>query len=129
MRNKGFTLVELIVVIAILGILGAIAVPMFRGYITDAKVSEAKAVLHEIRLLQEQYYADRRTYLAAADTAALEANLPGFEPSARVKANYNFKVEPAAGGTIATTFLATAEPQHASLGGNLTLNHRNEQNW
>jgi len=37
--------------------------------------------------------------------------------------------EAAAGGTIATTFLATAEPQHASLGGNLTLNHKNEQNW
>lgn len=129
MRKRGFTIVELMVVVAILGILGAIAVPMFRGYITDAKVAEAKAVLHEIRLLQEQYYADRRTYLAAADTAALEAGLPGFEPSARVKGNYNFKVEPDAGGTIADSFIATAEPQHASLGGNLTLNHLNEQNW
>lgn len=129
--RRGFTLVELMIVVAILGVLGVLAIPAYQRYVTDAKVSEAKAVLHEIRLLQEQYFADRRTYLEGADTAALEADLYGFEPSARVKANYNFKVEAgtATGNTIANSFIATAEPQHTSLGGDLTLNHLNEQSW
>ncbi|MBE0617913.1 MAG: prepilin-type N-terminal cleavage/methylation domain-containing protein, partial [Proteobacteria bacterium] len=83
MKKNGFTLVELMIVVAILGILAAIAVPMYRGYVTTAKRAEAKSNLETIRLLQEQYYADHREYVEGVyevGTTTLQANLPGFQP-------------------------------------------------
>ena len=43
--SNGFTFVELIVFVAVLGFLGAIAIPMYNGYVSDAKKKSAKAVL------------------------------------------------------------------------------------
>ncbi|MHB8766768.1 MAG: type IV pilin protein [Deferrisomatales bacterium] len=124
--KKGFTLVELMMVVAILGILAAIAVPMYSGYIASSKKAEAKSNLETIRLLQEQYYADRRSYVAGADTAALKAALPGFEPGDPARLYYGYKVEAGAAG-IATSFTATATPGANAPAGNLTIDHQNNK--
>ncbi|MDF1554117.1 MAG: prepilin-type N-terminal cleavage/methylation domain-containing protein [Deferrisomatales bacterium] len=126
MRRNGFTLVELMIVVAILGILAAIAVPTYRGYVATAKQSEAKANLETLRLLEEQYFADNRTYLAGADTAALIANLPGFEPGNVADLLYVYKVEAGTSGDIATSFRATATAG-ANATGVFTINEKNEK--
>ncbi len=127
MNRKGFTLVELMIVVAILGILTAVAIPMYRGYVGNAKKSEAKAQLETIRLLQEQFYADNRTYVAGADTAALMAALPGFEPGNVADLHYTYSVAANAGTSndIATSFLATATPKASAPAGNLTIDETN----
>jgi prepilin-type N-terminal cleavage/methylation domain-containing protein len=56
--NKGFTFVELMIAVAILGIIAAIAAPMYRGYISNAKQSAAKAVVDQMPVLVETYRAD-----------------------------------------------------------------------
>ena len=127
MKRNGFTLVELMIVVAILGILAAVAVPLYRGYIAGAKRQEAKSNLETIRLLEEQYYADHRTYLAGADAAALKANLSGFEPGTNLL--YDYKVEAGSTGSIATSFLATAIPSANAPAGNFTINDKNEKSW
>jgi len=63
LRNKkGFTLIELMIVVAIIGILAAIAIPNFMSYQCKAKQSEAKSALGQIKVMQEAYRAEHDTY-------------------------------------------------------------------
>ena len=54
--SKGYTLLELLVVIAIIGILAAVGVPMYQGYISDAKAKDAQNTLQSIALQQKSYF-------------------------------------------------------------------------
>lgn len=65
-NKKGFTLIELMIVVAIIGILAAIAIPNFMNYQCKAKQSEAKSNLGNIRSMEEAYYAEYDTYAGVA---------------------------------------------------------------
>jgi general secretion pathway protein G len=62
MRNKGFTLLELLFVLAIIALLAGIAVPMFGGSIDRARESALKEDLHNFRKAIDDYYADAGKY-------------------------------------------------------------------
>ena len=64
-QNRGFTLVELLVVVAVIGILAAIAVPQYSDHVMRSKIAEATATLSEHRVRMEQYFQDNRTYVGA----------------------------------------------------------------
>lgn len=65
--NKGFTLIELMIVVAIIGILAAIAIPNFMAYQCKAKQSEAKSNLGNILTMEEAYFAEHDTYSSLAN--------------------------------------------------------------
>lgn len=61
-KNKGFTLIELMIVIAIIGILAAIAIPQFQVYRSRGFNAAAMADMHNICITQEAYYVDHDIY-------------------------------------------------------------------
>jgi prepilin-type N-terminal cleavage/methylation domain-containing protein len=108
--KKGFTLVELMIVVAIMGVLAAIAVPLYTGYIEDARQSEATANLQVIRTLEEQNLADAGVYVAGSYTetsTTLQTALEGFQPGPATELSYDYVVDPVTGGAN-PTFLAKA---------------------
>jgi type IV pilus assembly protein PilE len=60
--NKGITLIELLVVIVIIGILAAIAVPVYTNYMQRARRADAKTALEQLRASQEMFRAERGSY-------------------------------------------------------------------
>lgn len=71
---QGFTLIELMMVVVIVGILAAIALPAYNDYITRGKLPDATNTLADTRIRLEQYFQDNRTYL---DVGAITFTCPG----------------------------------------------------
>ena len=65
-RSKGFTLIELMIVVAIIAILAAIAIPQYKRFQLKSKTAEAKVNLGAIKTCEEAFYGEHDTYLAAA---------------------------------------------------------------
>ena len=61
--QKGFTLIELMIVVVVIGILSAIATPSYVDYVKRGKAAEATSTLADLRVKMEQYYQDNRTYV------------------------------------------------------------------
>lgn len=61
-RERGFTLIEVMITVVIIGILASIAVPMYSDYVIRGKIPEATSALASMRIRLEQYYQDHRDY-------------------------------------------------------------------
>lgn len=74
--NKGFTLIEVMVTVAIIGILAAIALPSYTDYVKRGKIVEAPGNLADIRVKMEQYYQDNRNYAGTQCSSACGVACP-----------------------------------------------------
>ena len=112
-RNKhisGYTLIELMVSVAIIGILAGIAVPVYNSYISLSASSAGTENVATLRLFQENYRLEMDTYLAGTHTAGaassvLTTNL-NWDPDDNDK--YTYTVTPGTTGNIATSLTITA---------------------
>ena len=83
-REEGFTLIELLVVIIIIGILAAIAIPVFLSQRKKGYDAQAKSDLRNLATLQETYFTDNNKYQVFTDTASAKLALTDYKPSSNV---------------------------------------------
>jgi type IV pilus assembly protein PilE len=78
-KNLGFTIIELMIVITIVGVLAAIGAPMYQDYVMKSRRSDAYAALQQVAAAQERYFSSTRQYVASADPFNNKATLPSPE--------------------------------------------------
>jgi type IV pilus assembly protein PilE len=101
-RHAGFTLIEVLITVAIVGILAAIALPSYNDYILRSKIIDGTAKLGDFRLQMEKYFLDNRRY---ADTPGGSAcGIPDPTPGA----SDNFAITCVPGNNPDTQYTVTA---------------------
>lgn len=91
-REYGFTLIEMMIVIIIVGILAAAAVPMYTGYIRRAYTAEAKATLGAIRSAELVWYAEHKAFLSIPVTFEESQKWPEAVAGAGIEAAFGLDV-------------------------------------
>lgn len=103
MRNQhGFTLIELMIAVAIIAILSAIAVPQYSEYVMRSRITEATMALSDQRLKMERFFQDNRSFTPTALPAACTANTVAPPPGPTAHFTFVCNV------TSATTYTVTA---------------------
>jgi type IV pilus assembly protein PilE len=74
-KEKGFTLIELMIVVAIIGVIGAIAVPSYNSYMLKSRRSDAKVGMAKVADRQERYYLQNNTYTTSLADLGLTGDL------------------------------------------------------
>jgi len=102
-KRAGFTLIELMIAVAIIAILAGIAVPQYSQYLIKSRRAAAQAFMVDVADRQKQYFLDKRSY--AIDPGAIVTL--GMSVPSEVSANYTVAVT---AGVDAPSFVITATP-------------------
>lgn len=115
---QGFTLIEIMVAVAIVAILAAVALPQYKDYVTRSRLADASTGLSTMRAQMERYFQDNRTY---ADTGNFVSPCNNATVSARTFGNF---VVSCSGTPDGTSFLLQAVGNGPANGFTYTINQQ-----
>ncbi len=130
---KGFTLIELMITVAIVAILASIAYPAYQDQVRSSRRSDAQGVLTSFALAMERFYTSNNTYLGAAGTQLVPANsgspwiFATEAPLDGATKYYNLTIKT---GATKTTYTLVATPKGAQAdNGNMELDSTGAKRW
>jgi len=103
-NQQGFTLIELMIVVAIIGIIASIAIPLYTNYMIRSQVSEGMNLSASAKVAATEYFQNFGTFASTNNAAGLEAG-------ANIVGTYVSQVQLVAGGAIEITFGNQVHPQ------------------
>lgn len=124
---SGFTLVELMIVVAIVGILSSIAYPAYEAYVLKGRIADGTSILSAKRGQIEQFFQDNRTYVDAPGCAADSTSSQNFDFSCTTESGTAFTLEATGKGpmsefsyTLDQSGAKTSSSSHAGWSGSDT---------
>lgn len=117
MKRRGFTLIELMVVLAIVGIMAAVAYPSFHRYVVRSKRAQAQALLQQLMQQQERYYSQNNRYIvfSAGASDPQQKLFRWWSGNSAADSAYELAGLPCADTTIAQCVQLTATPGTANV--------------
>jgi len=124
---NGFTLIELMIVIAIIGVLVGVGLPFYGNYIKETHRTDGMSELTRVMQQQEKYYLNSMTYVTDLSLLGLGATGGKYRSA---EGYYDIIASTCPGVSIGRCVLLTAEPIGSQAGdGTFTLNSRGERDW
>lgn len=99
--SSGFTLIEVMVTVAIVSILAAVAAPVYTDYVTRGRIPEATKELGARRVQAEQFFQDNRTYVGANPACVSDSTGRSFNFSCSAQTATAYTIQAVGKGTMA----------------------------
>jgi type IV pilus assembly protein PilE len=114
-KQTGFTLIEVMITVAIVAILASIAIPAYTDYVRRGQLSEATSTLSDLRVRMEQFYQDNRSYAGAACSGACGVPCPAtqFFTYSCATDGQTFTMTATGAGGVTSGFAYTLNQQNA----------------